>query len=247
MLLKMVAMMNETIYAVYTGTEDAPCFKYVGKTLLTVEERWKQHLRGARDGRTKELYEAMRMEGIDTFSVLELDNSDGQTEQDYVTLLIEMAHPLLNSNLGNSKVAKRPDRTFDTINRQALNRTAPRKILHGPAQQLTKSAIVATRIRNEVPTLEQLLAAEWRDCPIEQLGMDAARTGTHAKYTKFGDVSVYIGSRKNGTALIARNTRTGRVCALPKPLWWGAPLDKLFNVLAETMAVEHYWEKVYSE
>jgi hypothetical protein len=249
MLLKMVAMMNENLYAVFSGTEAEPTFRYVGKTVLTVEERWKQHLRGARDGVAKELYEAMRMEGIDTFSVLELDNSDGQTEQDYVTLLIEMSHPLLNSNMGNSKVAKRPNRTFDTINRQAMERTAPRQILHGLAQQLPKSQMVAAKIRNDFPTIEQLLAAEWRACPPEQLGTEVARTAERAEYTKIGYVSCYIAFKDKDRmmSLMARHY-DGRENRLAKPMWYGpkAKRETLMLRLVEGMNIDWYWQKPYA-
>jgi hypothetical protein len=236
--------MNETyVYILHAGPDCMPFYVGESKDPAT---RFKQHVRDAANPlNEKEAYTFLRENNITKFDYEVVPNV---TEAELVCELTLLGFKLYNSNSGITKsVKKARDDTFQVLNRQAECRlNAPRKILHGPAQQLTKSEIVAQRIRNEVPTLDQLLAAEWRDCPIEQLGVKAARTGTHAKYAKFGDISVYVGFRKNGTCMLARNTRTGKDCVLPTPLWWGPKLDKLFNVLAETMAVEHYWDKVYS-
>lgn len=243
--------MSERLYVIYHGAEDNPTLVYVGKTVLTVKERFKRHLRAARSPlHTKELYEHMRHVGIDAFKVLELDNANGETESHYVELLTKQGHKLLNSNRGNTVVAKRPNNAFALLNREANERIERKERLYNEAQQYSKSEVVRQRITGEYPTLEELLRAAWAPCPPELLGADVGRTAERAEYTKLGDISVSVAykSKDRLMSVLARH-RDGRECRLPKPLWYGPNAKRetlLRNLVAEMNSPYGGFEKVYS-
>lgn len=41
--------------------------QYIGQTMYTLEERWKEHLSSYRTGKTQYLYKAMRKHGVENF------------------------------------------------------------------------------------------------------------------------------------------------------------------------------------
>lgn len=218
-------MNEERLYAIYTGTAEAPQYRYVGKTVLSVGERWTQHLRAADNPRhTKELYEVMRHEGISTFSVIELDNSGGETEQDYVTRFIKDGHRLVNSNRGNSVVAKRPTLTFSKANREADETIERKQRLHGKTQALRKSEIVIQRITGHAPNVPELMGAHWLPTDPGVLGQDVQRTGKRAEILRWGDYKFLVAYRPNGrhedaeVSAVIENTRNGT--ELRASGWW---------------------------
>ena len=243
--------MTENLYAIWHGSAEDPQFVYVGKTLASIEARFSQHLKGAQDpSDKKELCELMRHIGTDQFSVMPLDNSKGQTERFYVETLTKAGHKLTNSNRGNSKVAKTPNRAFAKANREADERIERKARLYNKAQNYTKSEVVRQRIRGDYPTLDELLEARWTPCPAELLSADVGRTAERAEYCKLGDISVFIAFKNKDRlmALLARHY-DGRECRLPKPMWYGPNARRetlLRNLESEMTSPYGGFEKVYA-
>ena len=218
-------MTHENIYAIATGTDDEPRFHYVGQTKKTIEERFAEHVKGARGSLSnKPLYEVMRNVGIDDFRIVLLDTTEcGLHESDYVRTLIEAGHPLQNANLGNAKITKARDYSWRDINREAMARTSEhrRNRLHGESQNLTKPELVRQRVTGEIPTAEELDAMLWVGCPPELLPFGKTLKNTdkiRAEYCKFGDLILMIAWRKGGYATYLKNQRT--VQATSKKATW---------------------------
>ena len=77
--------------------------KYVGKTYLSVEERWKQHCKDAVRTRMEHrpLYEAIRKYGIDNFTISELEYCDNCEEREkYWIAHYNSYHEGYNATLG---------------------------------------------------------------------------------------------------------------------------------------------------
>jgi group I intron endonuclease len=51
---------------------------YVGKTSLSIEKRWKQHVRDSSKGETRYLYNAFRKYGLDVFKIRQIDEVESQ-------------------------------------------------------------------------------------------------------------------------------------------------------------------------
>ena len=239
--------MHETIYAVMTGDD----IRYIGKTVAELDSYWKHcHLQNCRNGIEKPLYEAMRAEGIDNFRIEYLDTTaSGKTEHDYVVLATKAGHKLLNANSGNKAVAKKRSnfkREQDAaLLRLELKEAAAkrRNILHNKAQALTKPEIVRQRILNEAPSAEELIEAERFPCNGLMLGEKYGKTAERAEYLRWGDVSIYIGYRKNDrerTMIVRR--RDGAVLNTDKG-WCRATPEVLLRNAAEMWASEFAWWK----
>lgn len=238
--------MNETTtYVLMHNGPDGPVPFYVGEA-LDASARFERHRRDAADPlNEKEAYCYLREHGITDFwhEVIE-----GASEAETVRELTLAGVRLYNSNAGiRSTIKKKKDMTFSALNRAAAERVERRSILHSPAQQLSKSAIVQTRIRGDYPTIEQLLAAEWHDAgAAEMIGGDAAKSAERCEYTRIGDTSVYIAYRKKKDITAVARHRDGRVCGLPSCLWWGCPKEALLRVLAEEMNGPYGWQRPYA-
>lgn len=114
----------EQIYAIASGPQDSPTFHYVGMTSRTVEQRFAEHVRAARNPLARScICTLMRETGVQHFWVLTLDSTDsGICEADYVKLLRSDGHPLQNVLDGNTKVCKPRSFLFRDINRAADQR-----------------------------------------------------------------------------------------------------------------------------
>lgn len=245
----MTAVVATTAYLLYYLNDGEKVPFYCGEA-IDPARRFKQHQRDAANPMTeKEAYRFLRDHSIREFFYEVVPNT---TEADLVTELTLAGFRMFNANRGIRSSAKKRKTlsVFSVINRQAdetLERRERRNILHSPAQQLTKSEIVATRIRGEFPTVEQLSSCEWRACPPEMLGVDVARTAERGEYTKIGDVSIYLAMRKKKDITAVARHRDGRVCGLPSSLWWSCPREKLLNVLALEMASPYGWVRPFEK
>jgi hypothetical protein len=233
-------------YTLFYLQDGEPVIFYVGEA-IDPAARFKRHQRDAADPlNEKEAYAYLREHGVTEFFYEVVPDI---TEAELVRELTLAGVRLYNSNGGiRSATKKRRDTVFAAINAEAherLERSERRTLLHNAAQTYSKSQTVAQRIRGDVPSVTQMLDAEWRPCPPEMLSSTVARTAQAAEYARFGDVSVYVATRRKDTCVVARNTRTSKECTLPKPLWWGAPRERLFAILHEHMVVDHYWERPY--
>ncbi len=129
---------------------------------------------------------------------------EGKSERKLVTELTLLGHRLYNSNSGIRSAAKKlRDDTFAVINREAEARLALREAaearrnrLRGVPQRRSKSEVVRQRITGDAPTVEALLACEWREAPVEMMGGAVARTADECEYFRWGDYTIHIGYRK---------------------------------------------------
>lgn len=208
--------MSENIYALYHGDDAAPTIFYIGKCVGPVENRFKQHLRGIGSNDPKEAYEYARQTGVNKIKVVHLGNTSMGTEADFIRQAILEGHRLYNSVAGNSVVAKRPRKTeFAKVNREADERIERRNFLHGKTQALSKSEIVAQRIIGHVPTVTDLMGADWSPTDPGILGQDVQRTGTRAEILRWGDFRFLIAYRPKGkhpdaeVAAVIENTSSG--------------------------------------
>lgn len=55
---------------------------YVGKTYLTIQERWKEHIRESRKGTDRPLYRAIRKYGAESFSIVEIEQTENCEERE---------------------------------------------------------------------------------------------------------------------------------------------------------------------
>jgi hypothetical protein len=130
----------EHIYGIATGPEESPTFVYVGKTVSEPSSYWTHvHRKNCMNGIEKELYEHIRYNGgIDAYRLVVLDTTDsGLSEHDYVQILKNEGHKLLNANNGNTKVAAKTSeakKVFRAVNREAEKRLSPSKPSDGLTQ-----------------------------------------------------------------------------------------------------------------
>ena len=57
---------------------------YVGKTYLTIQERWKEHIRESRKGTDRPLYRAIRKYGAESFSIVEIEQTENCEEREKI-------------------------------------------------------------------------------------------------------------------------------------------------------------------
>ena len=178
----------------HADTAGNPVPFYVGESLDPID-RYKDHVRAFNKGDKKEAYDYLRKHSIASF---DYESVPDKTEAELVTELTLAGFTLYNANRGRAKATK--TNGWKRANDEALKRlddAANRRVrLHNAAQQLTKSELVRQRITNDLPTLEQLQAATWIECPGLLLGLRGA-SAERAEYTKFGDVSIFVAYRRD--------------------------------------------------
>lgn len=236
---------THTYALLYDGPE-GPIPFYVGEA-IDPAARFKQHVRDAANPLSaKEAYEFLRSHSIRDFYYEVLD---GVTEAEAVRELTLAGFTIYNANRGiRSTTKKKRDDTFARLNRQAeerIERAERRTILHGKGQQLTKSQVVAARIRGELPTVEQLSSCEWHATAPQMIGGTAANSADHCEFTRIGDISIYVATRGKKDITAQARHRDGRVCSLPSHVWWRCPRDRLLNILVEEMHGEYGWQRPY--
>ena len=55
---------------------------YVGKTYLTIQERWKEHIHEANKGTNRPLYKAIRKYGVGSFTIIEIEHTENCEERE---------------------------------------------------------------------------------------------------------------------------------------------------------------------
>ena len=218
--------MTERLYALAHGPQDAPIVFYVGKTSRPLEHRLKEHQTGVSDqNNAKPAYEYARH--FDDWYMLDLGSTDdGLTETDFVKQFTLDGHPIQNSNAGNSVIAKKRSKNpvsaefrkqnaeaDERIDRAALAERASsrRNYLHNKAQSLTKPEITRQRITGALPTADDLQACNWIEGPVELMPfkkLPKNLTGISLIYTKWGDFSIFVATKKGKLATYIKNTRT---------------------------------------
>ena len=65
---------------IYLITNNVNGNKYVGKTELSIEERWGQHIKDSKKEKCeiRPLYRAIRKYGVENFSIKEIDTGQGE-------------------------------------------------------------------------------------------------------------------------------------------------------------------------
>lgn len=204
--------MDGYIYALcYDDKHGDRKFIYVGRTRKTRGERLKEHKRDAQRGTIKKpLYEFMRENNlIDKIYEMELGDEGEFTEDDFVVLLLEEGHQLLNAKRGDSVIPK-PKQTnpinklFREVNRKIAkeetkeyewqNRTLIPSVKTKMKNALTKPEILAQRVNKVVPIAEYLDAAEW-----EEIGMVPTwGKCKEGRRLRWGDYNIYTGIKKVG-------------------------------------------------
>ena len=150
--------------------------------------RERQHRRDCADPlNAKEAYEYARQafNGEFRFEVIAKEDVSN-TEDFWVTTLIKDGHPLKNAVRGNSTVPKKRETSAVSKAFRATNERAMRQA--SPLQQLTKSEILAQRIRKDVPSAGELHQLIWTDQPLEHV-----KGAKQVEFLKFGDFSIYLG------------------------------------------------------
>lgn len=250
---------DENLYAVITGSAQAPTIHYIGTTARDVHQRFAEHVKGANDPlNSKELYEAMRVHGIENFSVLPLGSTaDGLHESDFVKAAILEGHPLTNSNMGNNKVSKPKDFTFRDQNREADKRidlaelakssSDRRNRLHAPSQNLTKPEIVRQRVLGHIPTAEEWNELKWM--PSEVLLMPWRKLPKNTddittESCRYGDYLVILAFRKGQWASYVKNSTKAEATSYNTSWSRARPgftrLDALRAITAEWPKA-HWW------
>jgi len=238
---------TRTYLLFYIDSNGEPQPFYVGES-LNPAARLNQHRRDAADPlNEKEAYAFLRESNIKHF---EMEVVDGKTERELVTELTLAGCRLFNSNAGiRTTVKKKHDHTFAKLNREAEAvlaireaAAARRNRLHSDRQSLSKSEIVRQRITGAIPTVDELQACEWFDCPPELVREQLAKTADGARYCKWGDFNVYVAfkNKERETACCARS-RVG------KSLWnRGAGWTKCGHDRALELLIER-WGNEYAE
>lgn len=226
--------LKTTTYVLVHDGPDGPIAFYVGEA-LDPAGRFERHRRDAADPlNEKEAYAYLRDNGITEFWY---DVIEGSSERETVEELTRAGFTLYNSNAGIRSTTKKRDMTFARLNREANERIERRTVLHGPAQQLSKSQVVAARIRGEFPTVEQLSSCEWRPCQPEMIGGRPAKSAEACEYTRLGDVSFYIATRRSERCMVVRHT-DGRAFY---ERWTKAPRERLFEQAVASMNGPYGW------
>lgn len=191
-------------YILFHDTVDGPTPFYVGES-ADPAARLKAHRRDAADPlNEKEAYAYLRDHSITAFD-MEIVND--KSERELVEELTLAGFRLYNSNAGIGKTAKKQrvvspyvaaNRCAETVMalREASEKSGRRIMLHNSAQQLTKSEVTRARILGAVPTVAELEAFTWKDCPPELMGMKTAKTADRSEYIRWADYTLLISYRK---------------------------------------------------
>ena len=105
-------------YYIYIIKNTANKWLYVGQTSRTVETRWKEHLRSAKNGKKGRLYRAMRKHGIEKFSVetiavvkdMKNDKVIFELEKEYIKMFNSYWFGYNNTTGGKGFLWNRPKR-----------------------------------------------------------------------------------------------------------------------------------------
>ena len=140
----------ETVYAVLHQTRKSA---YIGKTCLTIGERFAQHLRSAAAGEDKPLFEELR-HAPQEWDIIECETSDTASEQHWIAQFKNDDYTLLNVAAGNTKPAKARDTAKEKAAQEALR---------------------GARLRWEQPKLDEAAAALAREAEQERVKAHVAQ------------------------------------------------------------------------
>lgn len=191
-------------YILFHDSADGPIPFYVGES-QDPTTRLRQHKRDAADPlNEKEAYNYLRENSIMSF---DMEIVADKSERELVEELTLAGLRLYNSNAGIGKTAKKQRliSPYVAANRSAelalslkdaAAKSGRRNLLHNDAQQLTKSEVTRQRILGAIPTVEELSAFTWKECPPELMGMKTAKTAERAEYIRWADYTLLIAYRK---------------------------------------------------
>lgn len=207
-----------------------PVIFYVGEA-TDPAARFKKHQRDAADPlTTKAAYCYLRDHNITTFSFEVIPNT---TEAQLVEELTLAGVTLYNANRGVASATKkkRTESVFSVLNRQAeeaLERSERRTTLHGPSQTYSRSELVRQRITDDMPSMEEALAAQWVPCVGELVGGRPALSCDRGEHVRLGDYHFIAAYRKKECAVLLRHT-DGRVSTSGRS-WHKSKEAALFSI-----------------
>jgi len=240
--------MTETVqtstYLLYYTQDNEPVPFYIGET-VDPETRLRQHRRDASDIDTKK--EAYRFLIENNIKHFDMEVVEGVSEAQLLKDLTLAGFRLFNANGGVKSTEKKRKivSDFSRMNKEAeirLQAAERRNRLHSATQSLSKSQIVQQRITNAIPTVDELQACQWFDCPPELVREQLAKTADGARYCKFGDYTIFVAykNKERETACCARS-RVG------KSLWnRGAGWTKCSHERALEILIDR-WGNEYAE